>query len=180
MPTLAGPGALPRWIAAVGLAALVFTGGISLCLAEEATSPRAVYLASLGDQPTALGVPRRGRDLVSIASRHIGKRAADLGLPRRLWCADFVNRVRREAGLKPVPSRLARDQVRLGRQLASPRIGAIAVISRRGGRLAGHTGIIRGFDEHHVVLISGNSIGRRVAEETISRARLIAIVDPSS
>ena len=53
------------------------------------------------------------------------------------------------------------------------------MISRRGGPLAGHTGIIGGFDEHHVVLISGNAAGRRVAEETVSRSRLIAIVDPS-
>lgn len=75
---------------------------------------------------------------------------------------------------------LARDQVRIGRRLTEPRVGAIAVISRRGGRLAGHTGIIWGFDKHHVMLISGNSIGRRVAEESVSRSRLIAIVDPSS
>ncbi len=179
MPSRSSAGSLARLVAAAGLAALLLAGGITICLAEDDPAARPVHAASLGDQSTALGAPRYGRDLVSIASRHIGKRAADLGLPRRLWCADFANLVRREAGLRPVPSRLARDQVRIGRRLSEPRVGAIAVISRRGGRLAGHTGIIRGFDEHHVVLISGNSIGRRVAEESVSRSRLIAIVDPS-
>ena len=179
MPSRSSAGSLARLVAAAGLAALLLAGGITICLAEDDLAARPVHAASLGDQSTALGAPRRGRDLVSIAARHIGKRAVDLGLPRRLWCADFVNRVRREAGLKPVPSRLARDQVRIGRRLAEPVVGAIAVISRRGGSLAGHTGIIAGFDETSVTLVSGNARGRRVAEETVSRSRLIAVIDPS-
>lgn len=172
-------GALLRWIAAAGLAALLFAAGISVAIAEDDTSssPRAVLLASLGEQSTAPAASRAA--LVGIARRHIGKRASDLGLPARLWCADFANLVRREAGFAAVPSRLARDQARVGRRLAAPAVGAIAVLSRRGGRLAGHTGIIWGFNEHHVMLISGNAAGRRVAEETIPRSRVIAIVDPS-
>lgn len=173
------PSDVIRYLVTVTLAALLVVGGIAIAIADDDVSPRAVYLASIGEQPTTLGSPRRGRDLVRIARRHIGKRASDLGLPRRLWCADFVNKVRREAGLKAVPSRLARAQASVGRRLSSPRVGAIAVISRRGGRLAGHTGIIAAFDASTLTLVSGNSIGRRVAEETVSRSRLIAVVDPS-
>lgn len=171
--------ALLRWTAAAATAALVLMGGVTLAIAEDdpSVSPRAVHVTSLGEQATAPGTSRAA--IVGIARRHLGKRASDLGLPRSLWCGDFVNRVRREAGLRPVPSRLARDQVRIGSRLSEPRVGAIAVISRRGGRLAGHTGIIWGFDQHHVMLISGNAAGRRVAEETVSRSRLIAIIDPS-
>lgn len=180
MPSRSPAGALARLVAATGLAALLLAGGITICLAEDDPSARPVHAASLGDQSTALGAPRRGGVLVRIARRHIGKRASDLGLPRRLWCGDFVNKVRREAGLEAVPSRLARAQANVGRRLSSPRIGTIAVISRRGGRNAGHTGIIAAFDSDTITLVSGNSIGRRVAEETVSRSRLIAIVDPSS
>lgn len=170
------PGLL-RWCAAVLAAACLMAGGLSIALAEDDPSVR----------PSAISAPRGAadgttwgrRDLVRIARRHLGKRASDLGLPRRLWCGDFANLVRREAGLKAVPSRLARAQASIGRRLSSPRVGAIAVISRRGGRMAGHTGIIAAFDASTLTLVSGNSIGRRVAEETVSMSRLIAVVDPS-
>lgn len=87
MPTHIGPGSLLRWIAAAGTAALIFAAGVSVALAEDDpfVSPRVVHLASLGEAPTMLGGSRH--DLVPIARRHLGKRAADLGLPSRLWCA---------------------------------------------------------------------------------------------
>lgn len=173
MPVLTGPNELLRWIAVAGSAALLLACAIDLARADDA-SPREVYLASLGDHPTLVSAP--SGDLVGAARRHIGKRAGDLGLPRSLWCADFVNAVRREAGLRTVPSRRAIDQAKGGRRLSAPAVGAIAIVTRPGGH---HTGIIAGFDQHHLVLVSGNSFGRRVAEEHVSRKRLVAVIDPS-
>lgn len=119
-------------------------------------------------------------DLVEIARSYDGKRASQLGLPRSLWCADFVNKVRREAGLKAVPSRLARDQTKVGRRLSAPRVGAVVVLSRGRSRTAGHTGIVTGITPAgDVVVISGNH-GHRVAESVYPRSRVIAYVDPSS
>lgn len=118
-------------------------------------------------------------DLVSLARQHDGKRAAQLGLPRSLWCADFVNLVRREAGLKAVPSRLARDQVLGGVRISAPRVGAIVVLSRGKSRVAAHTGIISGVTQSgDLVVISGNH-NRQVAEAVYSRSRAIVFVDPS-
>lgn len=119
-----------------------------------------------------------GGDLVEIARRHIDKRARDLSLPRSLWCGDFTNLVRREAGLPPVPSRLARDQVKGGTRIAAPKVGAIVVLSRGRSRSAGHTGIVSGVTpDGDPVVISGNH-GGKVAEAVYPKSRVVAFVDP--
>lgn len=125
MPTHIGPGSLLRWIAAAGTAALIFAAGVSVALAEDdpSVSPRAVHLAPIADAPTMIGGSRH--ELVPIARRHLGKRAADLGLPSRLWCADFVNRVRREAGLPVVPSRPVSPAIRSASATGSRRRGSV-------------------------------------------------------
>lgn len=162
--------------------ALAFAGA----LPTSANDAVAVYLASLGQQPTSIGATGRPMDLVAVARRHVGARARDLGLPRALWCADFVNLARREAGLRAVPSRLARDQIAGGRRVAEPRPGVVVVVSRRGGRLAAHTGVVSEvLPTGDVVVISGNSgtrdrSGRRVTEAVYPRSRVIAFVDPNS
>lgn len=128
---------------------------------------------------TASSTSAHPLDLVSLARQHDGKRASQLGLPRTLWCADFVNLVRREAGLRPVPSRLARDQALGGTRLAAPRVGTIVVLSRGKSRVAAHTGIVSGITASgDLVVISGNH-NRQVAEAVYARSRAIAFVDPS-
>ena len=60
---------------------------------------------------------------------------------------------------------------------ASPQVGAIAVMGRRGG---GHVGIITGIDASgNPIMISGNN-GNRVKEAPISRGRIYAYVVPTN
>ena len=147
----------------------------ALC-ALSMNSPRAEDSERFAHQPAARSSP--SRDLVSIARSHEGKRAAQLGLPRSLWCADFMNLVRREGGLKPVPSRMARDQVLGGTRLREPRPGAIVTLSGR-GRAVAHTGIVAAvLPGGDILVVSGNH-GHRVAESVYPRGRIVALVDPS-
>ena len=127
----------------------------------------------------ATGATGRPLDLVALARRHEGQTARDLHLPRSLWCGDFVNLVRREAGLRPVPSRLARDQAKGGHRIAEARVGAVVVFARGRGGTSGHVGVISGVRPNgDLVVISGNH-NRRVAEAVYPRRRVVAIVDPS-
>lgn len=161
------------------------TGGLlsaAIIAAALVLAPGAAHAEGGERAPSASVAPMvsaRPLDLVALARQHDGKRAAQLGLPRTLWCADFVNMVRREAGLRPVPSRLARDQALGGPRLASPRVGAIVVLSRGKSRVAAHTGIVSGITASgDLVVISGNH-NRQVAEAVYARSRAIAFVDPS-
>lgn len=80
---------------------------------------------------------------VSTARRFLGATARQLGLPRRLWCADFMNLVERRLGRRGTGSRLAMSFAGYGRRLAGPAVGAIATMGRRGG---GHVGVVSGWD----------------------------------
>jgi uncharacterized protein (TIGR02594 family) len=116
---------------------------------------------------------RSGSGLVSSARAHLGATASQLGLPRSLWCADFTNDVLRRNGYGGTGSRLAKSF------LANPRttahVGAIAVMSRRGG---GHVGIVSGFDgAGNPIIVSGNH-GHRVGEGVYSARRILAYVNP--
>ena len=127
--------------------------------------------------PAQAAAPRA--DLDSVARRYLNKTAADLRLPRSLWCADFTNLVRKEAGFRPVPSRHARDQVKGGQRISTPVIGAIVVLSRGRSWRSGHTGIVSGLTPGgDPVVISGNH-NRRVAEAVYPRSRVIAYVVPN-
>lgn len=111
--------------------------------------------------------------MVSAAKVHLGATAAQLGLPRRLWCADFMNQTLRRAGYQGTGSRQAKSF------LANPRttahVGAIAVLSRRGG---GHVGIVSGFDERgNPVIVSGNH-RHEVGESVYASRRVLAYVEP--
>jgi len=94
-----------------------------------------------------------------------------------LWCADFMNLVLSQSGMKSSNSSLARSFTSYGRRLSGPQIGAIAVLSR--GKRGGHVGIVKGIDARgNPIIISGNH-GRRVGEGTYPRHRVIAYVWPS-
>jgi uncharacterized protein (TIGR02594 family) len=94
-----------------------------------------------------------------------------------LWCADFMNLVLSQSGMKSSNSSMARSFTGYGRRLAGPQIGAIAVLSR--GKRGGHVGIVKGIDARgNPIIISGNH-GRRVGEGTYPRHRVIAYVWPS-
>ena len=94
-----------------------------------------------------------------------------------LWCADFMNLVLSQSGMKSSNSSMARSFANYGRRLSGPQVGAIAVLSR--GKRGGHVGIVKGIDARgNPIIISGNH-GRRVGEGTYPRNRVIAYVWPS-
>ena len=90
------------------------------------------------------------------ALRWRGRTAKQLGLPTKLWCADFMNFVLHKAGGKGTHSRAARSFLEFGKKLDGPRVGAIAIMYRKGPN-NGHVGVVRGTDgQGNPILVSGN------------------------
>lgn len=115
-----------------------------------------------------------GSDLVSEARRYIGGNPTGRS---RLWCARFMNMVLQRSGHKGTGSDMARSFASYGQRISGPQVGAIAVMSRRGG---GHVGVVSGIDaKGNPIVVSGNH-GHRVAEAVYSRSRVYAYVMPSS
>ena len=93
----------------------------------------------------------------------------------QLWCARFMNFILERVGYHGTGSDLAMSFRSYGHRVSGPKVGAIAVLSRRGG---GHVGIVSGIDANgNPVIISGNH-GRRVGEGTYSQSRVVAYVMP--
>jgi|GEM_PF-1134732 len=112
--------------------------------------------------------------MVALAMEHLGKTGPQLGLPSRLWCADFINRLRREAGYTPVPSRRAVDQARGGRRIASPRPGALMITHRRGGA---HVDLVLAVRPDGAVTTIGGNVSRVVSiRERAGSGRAIYIM----
>ena len=120
--------------------------------------------------PAAVG----SSDVVSEARRYIGGNPTGRG---SLWCAAFMNLVLQRTGHRVTGSNMARSFASYGQRVAGPQVGAIAVMSRRGG---GHVGVVSGLDaKGNVIVISGNH-GHRVAESVYPRSRIYAYVLPST
>jgi uncharacterized protein (TIGR02594 family) len=111
-------------------------------------------------------------DVVREARRWLG------GNPtrrNRLWCAAFMNFVLERTGRRGSGSDLARSFASYGHRVSGPQIGAIAVMSRKGG---GHVGVVSGIDAvGNPIIISGNH-GHRVAEAVYPGRRVYAYVMP--
>jgi uncharacterized protein (TIGR02594 family) len=121
---------------------------------------------------SAIAMPSNPSSLVSEARRWIGTNPTGKA---NLWCARFMNFVLERAGYRGTGSDLAMSFRHYGRSVSGPQVGAIAVLSRRGG---GHVGIVSAVDANgNPVIISGNH-GRRVGEGVYSRGRVIAYVMP--
>jgi uncharacterized protein (TIGR02594 family) len=111
--------------------------------------------------------------IVSEARRYIGTNPTNMA---RLWCARFTNFVLNRTGYRGTGSDAALSFSSYGRRVPGPRIGAIAVMRRKGG---GHVGIVSGIDRHgNPILISGNNGRYGVAETVYPRRRIIAYVMP--
>jgi uncharacterized protein (TIGR02594 family) len=107
-----------------------------------------------------------GGDLVGMASNYIGSNAYQLGLPPRLWCADFVNK------LVGGSDRRAISYVQRGRAAYYGCTNCVAVTKRKGGH---HVGIVKGYDNiGNIIMISGNH-NRRVGVGVYSRNRVVAL-----
>jgi uncharacterized protein (TIGR02594 family) len=113
-------------------------------------------------------------NIVAEARRYIGGNPTSRG---SLWCARFMNMVLQHTGHRGTGSDMARSFASYGHRVSGPQIGAIAVMSRRGG---GHVGVISGIDARgNPILVSGNN-GNRVREAPVSRGRIYAYVVPTS
>jgi uncharacterized protein (TIGR02594 family) len=111
------------------------------------------------------------------ALRYRGKSARQLGLPTKLWCADFMNMVLRNAGGKGTHSRAARSFLDFGKRLDGPRVGAIAIMWRKGPN-NGHVGVVRGTDgQGNPIVVSGNH-GNAVRQSTYPKGKVLAYVMP--
>jgi uncharacterized protein (TIGR02594 family) len=112
-------------------------------------------------------------DPVEEARRWIGTNPTDMS---RRWCARFMNFVLERSGYAGTGSDAAKSFASYGRRVPGPQIGAIAVMHRKNG---GHVGIVSGIDEKgNPIIISGNSVGRKVAETVYPRSRVYAYVMP--
>ena len=113
-------------------------------------------------------------NLVMEARRYLGGNPTDR---RSLWCARFMNMVLQHTGHRGTGSDMANSFAKYGQRISGPQVGAIAVMSRRGG---GHVGIITGIDARgNPIMISGNN-GNRVREAPVSRGRIYAYVMPTN
>jgi uncharacterized protein (TIGR02594 family) len=111
------------------------------------------------------------------ALRWRGRTAKQLGLPTKLWCADFMNFVFRKAGGKGTSSRAARSFLQFGKKLDGPRVGAIAIMYRKGPN-NGHVGVVRGTDgQGNPIVVSGNH-GPTVTQSVYPKSKVLAYVMP--
>lgn len=105
-------------------------------------------------------------DLINKATAYIGASAKQLGLPARLWCADFMNMITRSGS-----DRRAVSYMKRGTPASYGCTNCVAVTTRRGG---GHVGVVSGYDNKgNPIIISGNH-GRRVGVGTYAKNRVIA------
>jgi uncharacterized protein (TIGR02594 family) len=175
--------AAPLGYAAAELSGLGYSASASG--ASQQTSPQNYASPYASQQVAHASRSRRSRSapvpastvygsssVVSEARRYLGGNPTGMS---RAWCAAFMNMVLNRTGHKTSGSNLARSFASYGRRVSGPQIGAIAVMSRRGG---GHVGVVSGIDaKGNPIVISGNH-GRRVAESVYSRGRIYAYVMP--
>ncbi len=108
-------------------------------------------------------------DILAAARAEVGKGA--IYGRRNLWCARFMNWVLEHTGHRGTGSDAARSFASLPR--TSLRVGAIAVMGRKGG---GHVGIVSGVTARgDPIIVSGNN-GGRVREGAVARGRVLAFV----
>lgn len=113
-----------------------------------------------------------GSDLISEARRYMGGNPTGKS---SLWCCNFMNLVLQRTGHQVSNSNQARSFASYGTRVSGPQVGAIAVMSRKGG---GHVGIVTGVDaKGNIMVLSGNH-NRRVAEAPYPASRIYAYVMP--
>jgi uncharacterized protein (TIGR02594 family) len=130
--------------------------------------------ASIAPSSSAASRSFGSSDVVAEARRYLGGNPTGRG---RLWCARFMNMVLERSGHSGTGSDMARSFASYGQRVSGPQIGAIAVMSRRGG---GHVGVVSGIDASgNPILVSGNN-GNRVREAPTPRGRIYAYVMPTN
>jgi uncharacterized protein (TIGR02594 family) len=88
-----------------------------------------------------------------------------------------MNFVLRRSGGAGTHSRAARSFLTYGKKLDGPRVGAIAIMSRKGLN-NGHVGIVRGTDgKGNPIIVSGNH-GNTVMQSVYAKERVLGYVMP--
>src|SRR5204863_1977603 len=94
---------------------------------------------------------QRRSSLVSEARRYLGRNPTGWAHD---WCGKFMNLVLERTGHRGTGSNFALSFARYGRRVSGPQVGAVAVMTRRGG---GHVGVVSGvLPGGKVKVISGN------------------------
>ena len=88
-----------------------------------------------------------------------------------------MNFVLHKAGGKGTKSRAARSFLDFGKKLDGPRVGAIAIMYRKGPN-TGHVGVVRGTDgQGNPIVVSGNH-GPTVTQSVYAKEKVMAYVMP--
>jgi len=163
---------------AFGLAAPTHaTGGDKANDRFANTEPQEQMPRSRSDAAEAAAQVPGAAGVLLEALRWRGRTAQQIGLPTKLWCADFMNFVLKRAGGKGTQSRAARSFLQYGKKLDGPRVGAIVIFYRRGPN-NGHVGVVRGTDGNgNPVVVSGNH-GHAVKQSVYPKSKVLAYVMP--
>jgi uncharacterized protein (TIGR02594 family) len=141
------------------------------------TEPLETLSRSRSDAAEAAAQVPGAAGVLLEALRWRGRTASQIGLPTKLWCADFMNFVLRKAGGKGTQSRAARSFLDYGKKLDGPRVGAIAIMYRKGPN-NGHVGVVRGTDgQGNPIIVSGNH-GPTVTQSVYPASKVMAYVMP--
>ena len=129
--------------------------------------------ARVAEAPVSAFGSFSGSALVADARRYLGTNPTNR---RTLWCGAFMDKILRDTGHRG-GGNLATGYLHYGRRISGPRVGAIAVMYRRGG---GHVGVVSGVDPNgNPIIVSGNH-NNTVAESVYPRSRIAAYVEPGS
>ncbi len=162
---------------ALGVAAPAHATGEKRVERFANTEPLETMARSRTDAAEAAAQVPGASGVLLEALRWRGRTAKQLGLPTQLWCADFMNFVLHKAGGNGTKSRAARSFLDFGKKLDGPRVGAIAIMYRKGPN-SGHVGVVRGTDgQGNPIVVSGNH-GPTVTQSVYPKAKVMAYVMP--
>lgn len=139
---------------------------ITLCVIVGSTSVEARPHKFNNHRDNNREYSRSNYDLIAKAESHIGSTASDLGLPSKLWCADFMNKITGSGS-----DRTAISYTRRGSPAEHGCTNCVAITRRSGGN---HVGVVKDYDSHgNPILISGNH-GGRVGVGKYSKDKVVA------
>jgi uncharacterized protein (TIGR02594 family) len=125
-------------------------------------------------QHELLGTPANPRIRDLYADAHHSEITSD----EVAWCAAYVSACLERAKIPSTRSLLARDYLAWGGALDTPRLGAIAVLSRDPDPNAGHVAFLIGQTADQLILLGGNQ-SNAVTVQAFPKSRLLSLRWPS-